>query len=308
MAHEKDITEKLLEDFGDVFSDIVNVLLFNGKEIIAANELRQALPRSAYKAAGKVKTQERDVAKYWEAGGVTFALFGLENQSAEDEFMPARVISYDGAEYRSVISKRDSIRQLNKKKEQNGKTDLEVLPSLYPAITIVLYFSDKRWEKPKRLSECFNLKDNLKPYFNDYKINLFEIAYLTDEQVAMFKSDFKYVAELYTQLRKVREGIIKEPAFSNSDTLVHAKEVMELLHAVTGDNRFEEAYAEAMKGGNVNMFELFDIYEAKGEANKERQLIEDAIRRGDSPESIAHFMNVPLEKVKTIENELKVLA
>ena len=30
----KDITEKILEDFPDVFADIVNVLLFDGKQEI----------------------------------------------------------------------------------------------------------------------------------------------------------------------------------------------------------------------------------------------------------------------------------
>ena len=29
----------------------------------------------------------------------------------------------------------------------------------------------------------------------DYKLHIFEIAYLTDEQMAAFQSDFRYVAE-----------------------------------------------------------------------------------------------------------------
>lgn len=31
---QKDITEKLLEDYNDVFADIVNVLLFRGNRIV----------------------------------------------------------------------------------------------------------------------------------------------------------------------------------------------------------------------------------------------------------------------------------
>ncbi len=31
---EKDITEKILADYNDVFADIVNVLLFGGKTIV----------------------------------------------------------------------------------------------------------------------------------------------------------------------------------------------------------------------------------------------------------------------------------
>ena len=35
----KDIAEKLLEDYNDVFADIVNTLLFDGKNIINAEDL-----------------------------------------------------------------------------------------------------------------------------------------------------------------------------------------------------------------------------------------------------------------------------
>ena len=31
---QKDVTEKLLEDYNDVFADILNVLLFDGKQVI----------------------------------------------------------------------------------------------------------------------------------------------------------------------------------------------------------------------------------------------------------------------------------
>ena len=36
---EKDITQKLLEEYNDVFADIVNVLLFNGKQIRGGRRL-----------------------------------------------------------------------------------------------------------------------------------------------------------------------------------------------------------------------------------------------------------------------------
>ena len=36
---EKDITEKILEDYNDVFADLVNVLLFNGVRLVQPEEL-----------------------------------------------------------------------------------------------------------------------------------------------------------------------------------------------------------------------------------------------------------------------------
>lgn len=43
---EKDITEKTLEAFDDVFADIVNGLLFQGEKVISAGELEERQPRS----------------------------------------------------------------------------------------------------------------------------------------------------------------------------------------------------------------------------------------------------------------------
>lgn len=50
---QKDTSEKILESYNDVFSDIVNVLLFNGKQVLSADELEDQAPRSYYKTDGK---------------------------------------------------------------------------------------------------------------------------------------------------------------------------------------------------------------------------------------------------------------
>ena len=38
---EKDLSEKLLEEYDDVFADIVNVLLFDGKREVKEEELAE---------------------------------------------------------------------------------------------------------------------------------------------------------------------------------------------------------------------------------------------------------------------------
>ena len=62
---EKDMVEKTLESYNDVFADIVNVLLFKGAEKIKEEELKPAVVRSVYKVDQKLREQERDTAKYW---------------------------------------------------------------------------------------------------------------------------------------------------------------------------------------------------------------------------------------------------
>lgn len=61
---EKDITEKTLEAYNDVFADIINVLLFNGKLTVKEDELEDAIVRYHYKAdQGKLHEMERDTGK-----------------------------------------------------------------------------------------------------------------------------------------------------------------------------------------------------------------------------------------------------
>ena len=101
---EKDVAEKKLLDYADVFADIVNVALFDGQRIIAESDLADALPRSVYKLDAKRHEQERDVAKFWKKNQLRISLIGLENQSEAEADMPIRVIGYDGAAYRSELN------------------------------------------------------------------------------------------------------------------------------------------------------------------------------------------------------------
>ena len=61
---EKDLAEKILESYNDVFADIVNVLLFKGKRVIKPESLTDAGSLSNYNIDGKLHEQERDVAKF----------------------------------------------------------------------------------------------------------------------------------------------------------------------------------------------------------------------------------------------------
>ena len=52
--NNKDITQKMLERYNDVFADIVNVLLFNGKKIVDEDALIDTPVDSALKLDGEI--------------------------------------------------------------------------------------------------------------------------------------------------------------------------------------------------------------------------------------------------------------
>ena len=236
----KDATEKILEAYNDVFSDIVNVLLFQGEEILKADELEDQAPRAYYKADGKVHEIERDVAKRWKKEQIRLACIGVENQTGIDPDMPLRVIGYDGAEYRAqLLEKENAVR--------------------YPVVTLVLYFGHKKhWNQARSLLERVDVPERFRPFVNDYKINLFEIAYLTREQVELFQSDFRIVADYFVQKRE------KDDYIPSVQTMKHIQETLQLLSVMTGDHRFEDVCNDQQEGGPQNMCEVLERVENRG--------------------------------------------
>ena len=259
LVGEKDLTEKQLFELEDVFADIVNVLLLDGKSLILPEELTPAKRDSLYKDKElKTRMQERDIAKLWTQGNVRMAFFGLEDQTAIDYDMPLRIVSYDGAVYRAMLLERDNA--------------TDKFP-LYPTITMVLHFDyEHRWTGARTLKECFkNIQPELDPYVSDYKINIFEIAWLSDETIAKFKSDFRYLADYYSQMRKTGKW---QPMPGKAK---HLKELFDLFSAVTGDTRFIEMYQKS-KGDVSDMSCVALDYLAKEYTNKGRDEGRDSER------------------------------
>ena len=95
---KKDKTEKILEDYNDVFADIFNVLVFENS-VLDKNLLQDSPTESIYKSAtGDIRNQFRDVDKYYIGIGekkvpLIIAEFGIENQSNINNFMAYRSIS-----------------------------------------------------------------------------------------------------------------------------------------------------------------------------------------------------------------------
>ena len=255
---QKDITQKNFEAYNDVFSDIVNGTLFDGREVIKPEALVDAMAKSQYKADDNViHEQERDVAKYWTDKNcyIRLALLGVENQLAIDMDMPLRVIGYDGSSYRDEMNQDEIVID-----EVTGKKH-KIRHERYPVVTIVLYFGKVPWKKPLRLYDVLKISDDLKPFVNDYKINLIDVPRLTGEQVEKFTSDFQIIADYFVQLNESNDYVPKEK------TIKHADSFLKLMSVLTQDDKYVEMgkkISNEMEG--FNMCKVLDRAEARGEA------------------------------------------
>lgn len=262
---QKDLTEKLLEDYEDVFSDIFNVLVFENN-VIKQQYLRAGATESIYKAEnGNYRDQFRDVLKeYTDSCLLEIASLGIENQSTLDNYISVRVMGYDYAKYRSQI-------------------DREKYP-LLPVLTIVLNFSDVQWNAAKSLHSIMEIPEEFKAYVQDYKVMVFDIAFLEDEVIERFTSDFKIVAKFFKNKR-----LGKLDSFGN-DKIIHVQELMDFLSVFSGDNRYKDIKPELMnkkaKGESINMCIVIQTWEEKGIKKERLNTIQKMLRRGYSKEEI----------------------
>ena len=279
---EKDITQKTLERYNEVYADIINVLLVNGERVVTEDSLKEALPVRTLKMDGRIRTQYRDIAKYWHNSKIKLSMFGLENQTKPEKRMPLRVFGYDGAEY------------VKQAKKENSK---EVI---YPVITLVLYFGyNSRWNHPKSLFELLEIDEMIKPYVNDFKMNLFEIAYLDREKIDMFKSDFWILADYLYQMRVNKNYVA-------GDTVIeHVDELLMLMSAMTNDYRFEETINEMKGKEHVTMCEVLDRVEARGMEKGIAKGREEGIKEGIKEGTINVLISLVKDGILSISDAAK---
>ena len=130
----------------------------------------------------------------------------------------------------------------------------------YPVLTLVLYFGDKVWGRNYSLYDAIAVPERLKPYISNYRINVFEIARLPEEQIACFHSDFKIVVDYFIHRRQDPDYRPRDPK-----RFQHADELLKLMTALTNDHRFADTLTEEGEKPN-NMCEVLDRVEARGEA------------------------------------------
>ena len=122
---------------------------------------------------------------------------------------------------------------------------------------------------------------------NDYRMNLYEIAYLSDEQVQMFTSDFKIVADYFVQMRKNKNYVASEV------TIKYVHELLQLMAVMTQDNRFESVYSPDMERREMTMCEVLDRVENRGI----QKGIQKGITQGEN--TILSLMNYLLSNNRT---------
>lgn len=289
---QKDIAEKTLEAYNDVFADIANGVVFKGKRVVKEDDLTDELNLSTFRKSKKIHQQERDVSKIWKKNNIRIALWGIENQTKPDPYMPLRVIAYDGASYKRQL--------VDIRKSEKSKNKIKIQP--YPVITFVLCLDDNSWNTNKSLLETVKVVPKLKPFVNDYSLNLIEVIGLSDSEVKRFKSDFRSLIEFIKKRKDIKYKV-------TSRKLDHPYEFAQLIYALTNDERsleiVDELIDENEERGGVDMCDFYDKLEAQGETKGQLKLLISLINKGLlTIQQAAKEMGMSVAKFKAATKEL----
>lgn len=256
---QKDIIEKQLEEYNDVFADIYNVLVFE-KNVIDEKRLQDGATESRYKdGSGLCRDQRRDVMKtYFDEYRMELAFIGIDNQTEVDKYIPVRVLGYDYGKYR---------RQVDENK----------FP-LVPVITLVLNLSNTRWGY-KSLADITNIPKEFEPHFQDYRVKVVDVAFLDDTVIEKFTSDFKLVARFFKNKR------LKVKFVNDGTEIKHVAEVLDFITAFTNDPRYENVKEDLeelkQKGEKIVMCEYLDMYIEEGEQRGLKRGIQTGRKEGE---------------------------
>ena len=135
------------------FADVVNGSLFEGKQMLKANELSEMDTEFNEGNRGEhVIQRRRDLLKKHKGKDSDALIVGIELQSSIDKDMIMRMMEYDAMTY------------LHQKERP-----------LIPVLSVVLYCGERKWSHAQTLYEQMNLPEWMKDYVSDYRFHFVEL-------------------------------------------------------------------------------------------------------------------------------------
>lgn len=186
------------------------------------------------------------------------------------------------------------------RKSEKSKNKIKIQP--YPVITFVLCLDDNSWNTNKSLLETVKVVPELKPFVNDYSLNLIEVIGLSDSEVKRFKSDFRSLIEFIKKRKDIKYKV-------TSRKLDHPYEFAQLIYALTNDERsleiVDELIDENEERGGVDMCDFYDKLENIGFEKGKLSTLAELVKKGLlTIQQAAKEMGMSVAKFKAATKEL----
>ena len=194
---QKDLQQSEYFDNNVRFADAYNGILFNGNPIIKPEELEEC--DSVFVQLFETQNGKKIIAdkvKRWR--GQHLAILPIETQSYIDYRMVLRIMMEEVMAYDK--QRRQALANLNLtgQKLKEGNEFLSGMKKEWkftPVIPLIIYLGkDEKWNAATTLYELLDIDENLKPFVNDYKINLYD--YHERNDFSKFTTENRFLFEL----------------------------------------------------------------------------------------------------------------
>lgn len=321
---ESDVAMKVWLKNKERFADFFNGIVFNGRQVIKPDELEVVDSEADIVVTDKDKNnrfiqRHRDVVMRW-SGEMNLAILAIENQTSVNNAMPVRVMVYDALSYDEQLKElHEKKKRKNSKKGYKRKSDyyssFSKKDSIHPVISIVFYYGSKPWNSNKTLYDMFknikdsNLKEILRKYAPDYRINLVNAMNLTD--VEKFKTDLQMVLGMIKcreSKDELAEYIDKNSSFFESVE----RDTINVMAAVLNMEKIKEYASDLEKGERGNMCKaLQDMWneaeergEERGSAKRIYAVVRNMLNKGMDVSEICELAECSQEYVEQVRKEL----
>ena len=186
------------------FVSFSNAILFDGKQVIHPERLVRyendmSLIIDDTKSA-EDKKRRRDIVVKTDINGV-YCLLSIEHQSTIDKNMVIRCGNYEMMEY---------LKQLKNKK----------IKGLVPQVMIVFYTGDKKWNVPVKLSDYFDIPEELKAYINEWKFIFVDVKEIDTSKIK--DKQTRYFIEAIQEMYKGNFEGLHRRIKMNRDNFIYA--------------------------------------------------------------------------------------
>ena len=289
------------------FADSFNYYLFDGRQVIKADDLQVLDPTEMILVPKETKIENvekiRDVLKQCVLMAderATYLMLGIENQTDIHYALPVKNMIYDALNYGKQVS--DKAKEHRKKKDL--RTSGEFLSGfskedkLKPLITLTIYFGAEDWKAPRSLKEMFETTDEtILRFIEDYRVHL--IIPKEIEDFTKFATDFgkamKYIS--VSEDGDALGELQNKAEFQSVDI-----QTVQLLNACT-NSKIPIVEGEEKLNMCKGLDDLMERSRREGKAEERSSIILTALQSGSTPEDIARILQISLNEVQTVASQ-----
>ena len=281
------------------FASFINAVVFEGEQLIRPENLVRYENDTAFiindSKRIEDKKRRRDIVVKSDINGI-YCILGVEHQSSVDQAMVVRCVIYEMLEY---------LKQLENKEYKR----------LVPQIMVAFYTGPKKWNVPVKLSDYFEIPEELKKYFNDWKIILVDVkemdtSKIKDEQTryfieaiqAMYKGDY---IKLHQKRKMNTNNLIYAAIITGSLDMI--KDIVEgdEMDMCEGMERMAEGFRKEGEARSKSKYKAEGIIEGKLEEKQNMLKEQLGIKFGSLSSNLTNQLSkASIEKLNVLTRHI----